>query len=116
MGLYDKSDEIVWETSKMLEAEPPDTRGAEQKLKQLLQEEPDHTLAMESLAALVRDYYGDLSGAEELYRRALNENPFELKVLSDYGDLLKVLGKKGEADEMHQRWRKVRDKLKEIED
>jgi len=116
MPLYDRSDEIVWESGKMLKQDPPDCRGAEEKLKQLLLDEPDHTLAMESLANLLRDWHQDYAGAEELYRRALNENPFEVKVLSDFGDLLKVLRKKTEADEIHQRWRKVRDKMKEIED
>lgn len=116
MPLYDRSDEVVWEAGKMLKQDPADCKGSEQKLRQLLQDEPDHTLAMESLANLLRDWHLDFGGAEVLYRRALNENPFEIKVLSDFGDLLKVLGKKPEAEEIHQRWRKVRDKMKEIED
>lgn len=115
LPLYDKGDEIVWKTGKMLAAEPPDVAGAEKMLRKLLQEAPDHTLAMESLAAILRDYFGDLDGAEDLYRQALNENPFELKVLSDLGDLLLVRGQEKEAEEMHQRWRKVREKLKDIE-
>jgi len=116
LTLYDASDIIVWETGKMLQEDPPDPHKAEQKLRELLQEEPDHTLAMESLAAILRDYFDDLAGADELYRRALNENPFELKVLSDFYDLLRVQGHAAEAEEMYQRWRKVRDKLKDIEE
>lgn len=116
LPLYDRSDEVVWESGKLLKMEPPDCRQAEQKLRTLLQEETDLTLAMETLATLLRDYYQDYTGAEELYQRALNDNPFEIKVLSDFGDLLKFRGRAKEAEEMHQRWRKVRDKMKEIED
>jgi len=116
LPLYDGGDEIVWKTGRMLQADPPDVSGAEKMLRKLLQEASDHTLAMESLAAILRDYFGDLPGAEALYRQALNENPFELKVLSDLGDLLRVQGQESEADEMHKRWRKVRDKLKDIEE
>lgn len=116
LPIYEVSDEVVWEVGKLLKMEPPQYKQGERRLEELLENEPDHTSALECLAALRRDHYGDYSGAEKLYRQALDENPFELKVLSDFGDLLKAMGNKSEGEQVHQRWRKVRDKVKDIEE
>lgn len=112
---YDKFDELVWDASKLLDRDPPDREGAERKYLEVLQTEPDHIGSMLRLAELLADR-GDLQGAEARWREVLNENPFEEKALSDLGDLLKIIGGAEEAKQLHKRWKRVRDKLKEIEE
>jgi len=113
---FDRCDELVWEAEKLMRKTPPECHAAEEKYREALQLDPDHVTSMLGLAALLRDYFGELVEAEQLFRAVLEESPFDLTALSDLGDLLKVVGRGEDAKQLHKKWWKVRDRLKELEE
>lgn len=115
LPVFGSSNVAAWEAEELLKKSPPRYEEAAQKLRTVLEDEPDHTQAMQQLATLLRDYYKDYAGAEELYRKVLDENPYDSLVLSDLSDLLKYVGKKDEGKEIRERWRKVWDKLRDLQ-
>jgi len=112
----DKTDELVYEAGHLLERSVPDAAGAEEKYREVLKMEPDHVAALEGLAVLMMNFRSDLEASEDLFRQALVENPWSLRALTDLGDILKVTQRLDEARKLHKRWRKVRDRLKDLEE
>lgn len=112
----DKFDELVHEAEHLLKRSPPDVAGAEKKYRDVLKVDTEHVAALEGLAVLYTNFIGDLEIAEDLFRKALDENPWSSRALTDLGDILKVTRRSDEGKKFHKRWRKVRDRLKELEE
>lgn len=110
------TDELIWEAGQLLDKDFPDVAGAEAKLQKVLDLEDDNTKAMDVYAILLRDHRADHGQAEAMYKEALLHNPFDVKILSDYSDLLIFHGRPEEAKPMQELMQKVRVKLKEFED
>mmetsp|Transcript_31386 Transcript_31386/g.67443 ORF Transcript_31386/g.67443 Transcript_31386/m.67443 type:complete len:265 (-) Transcript_31386:525-1319(-) len=112
----DKYDELIYEASRLLERDNPDVASAEQRYREVLKAESDHVVALEAMAVLHMNHRSDLAMAENYFRKALDENPWSLRTLTDLGDILKVTRRAEEGKRLHKRWRKVRDRLKELEE
>jgi len=110
------SDELIWQAGRMLKKTPPDVDAAERKYRKVLEKEEDHVKALEGLALLLRDYRGNYLQAEAFYKRAVEESPYEMKVLSDYADMCLVQGRDDLAEELYDRLRRIRAKLREFDE
>jgi len=109
-------EELIWQAGRMLKKNPPEVDTAERKYRKVLVQEEDNIKALEGLALLLRDYRGDYSQAEACYETALEESPYEMKVLSDYADMCLVQGRDGLAEDLYGRLRRVREKLREFDE
>lgn len=109
-------EEALWEAGRLLEKSVPEVESAEKKYRQVLRQEDDNVKALYGLAVLLRDFRNDFKAAKKVFVEALDESPYDMKVLSDYADLALVLGMKSEAEELYDRLLKVRAKLREFEE
>lgn len=109
-------EETLWEAGKVLEKKVPDVDSAEKTYRQVLKNEDDNVKALYGLAVLLRDFRNDYHAARRIFLQALEESPYDMKVLSDYADLNLVLGARSEAEELYDRLAKVRAKLREFEE
>ncbi|MCS7310054.1 MAG: tetratricopeptide repeat protein, partial [Armatimonadetes bacterium] len=75
---------------------------AEQALRRAAQLLP-YSKTWYHLGNLYRDVLGDLSRAEEAYRRALQQDPHALRVMAELGKTLEAQGKRQEAEAVYRR-------------
>lgn len=78
-----------------------------------LHRSPHNVRCMDFLAE-VRCEQGRIEDAETLYEQALDEDPFDLKVLSDFQELLKGKGEKVKAKNLAKREVTIKDRLRDL--